>query len=72
MTAQTQAQALTITIDGTSYTNYLAELNIGFESWGSRGVIKKTGEIALVSISGGVSLDPRDNSDFDTGINVTV
>jgi hypothetical protein len=73
MPAQTQAQTLSITINGTSYSQYLVELTIGFESWqlGS-GLIRKTGQISLTSISGGVNLDPRDNNDFEPGKEVTV
>lgn len=73
MVALTQARSLTIVINGTTYSQYVAEFSCGFESWqAGSGLILKRGEVSLVSIAGGISLDPRDNADFAPGNTVTV
>lgn len=73
MVAQTQARNITVSVNGIDYTQYFSDLSVGFDSWQQgKGIIRKTGELALVEISGGDSLDPRDNSDLQPGNVVTV
>lgn len=73
MVANTRARALEITINGTDYSEYVSQFNIGFESYAQgKGLITKTGSIILESIVGGVNLDPRDNYDFLPGSEVVV
>lgn len=73
MIANTRARALEITINGTDYSEYVSQFNIGFESYAQgKGLITKTGSIVLESIVGGVNLDPRDNYDFLPGSEVVV
>lgn len=73
MVANTQARNIAVTINGTDYSQYLTQLEIGFESYSQgTGIVYKKGKISLASIAGGISLDPRDNADFVPGAAVTV
>lgn len=73
MPAQTLARAIGLTINGTTYTTCFSGLKIGFDSWQQgTGILRKTGEITLVEVLNGPSLDPRDNDDFTPGNTVIV
>ena len=73
MVAAVGAQSLTITVNGTDYSQYLVDFSIGFESWSAgKGLLRKDGNLKLCAIRGGSTLDPRDNADFSPGNIVTV
>ncbi|MGA0199792.1 MAG: hypothetical protein ACO3NK_11865, partial [Prochlorotrichaceae cyanobacterium] len=73
MIAAVAAQSLTITVNGTDYSQYLVDFSIGFESWSAgKGLLRKDGSLKLCAIKDGVSIDPRDNADFSPGNIVTV
>lgn len=73
MIAAVGAQSLTITVNGTDYSQYLVDFSIGFESWSAgKGLLRKDGNLKLCAIRGGSTLDPRDNADFSPGNIVTV
>ena len=73
MIAAVAAQSLTITVNGTDYSQYLVDFSIGFESLSAgKGLLRKDGNLKLCAIRGGSTLDPRDNADFSPGNIVTV
>lgn len=74
MVAATQAQSLTITVNGNAWSQNLVSFEIGFQSYQQgTGLILKTGTLVLCNIRGDSrAIDPIDQKDFEVGNIVTV
>ena len=74
MVAATQAQSLTITINGNDWSQNLVSFEIGFESYQQgTGLILKKGSLVLCNIRGDSrAIDPIDQNDFAVGNTVSV
>ena len=73
MTAETQPRSLTVTIAGTSWSEYLVDLTVSFDSYSQgSGLILKHGTLRLCNIRGGRTLDPRIQSSFNVGDTLTI